>query len=289
MRNTEKIDLFVRWMEAKNMAHSTVKIYRHCLLRFFNSIQKDSGRISQQEIQDYITRIPKHYSDSYRNQVVNSIRLYFIISEHKKLHPVNLPRPKREVFIPDILTVDEMERVIFSTKNLKHRAILFTLYDNGLRRSELLNMRLMDVRTHCSNPHLIIRNAKHHNARTIPLSLRCIELLKQYYRAYRPQTYLFESDSENTPYSATSVRNILENALKREGIKKHIRVHDLRHSFATHCLAGETNIKHLSKVLGHRNVKTTENYYEHLRPEELVIKRPQQQSDNIPVRHLKVV
>jgi integrase/recombinase XerD len=273
MRNTEKLDRFVHWMDAKNMAPSTRKIYRHCLVRFFEFMKKDSERISQHEIQSYILNIPKQYSDSYRNQVINAIRLYFIIAEKKKINPVNIPRPIKDVFIPNVLIEEEAERVIFNTINLKHRSILFTIYDNGLRISELINLRLMDVRTKCDNPHLIIRKAKHHNSRTIPMSERCIDLIKEYYRVYKPQTYLFEGIDKNTPYSVTSIRNILKSALKREGIKKRIRVHDLRNSFSTVCLSHETDIKHLSKILGHRNVSTTEKYYEHLRPEQFKIKR----------------
>jgi integrase/recombinase XerD len=273
MRNTEKLERFVRWMAAKKMATSTIKIYRHYLVKFFEAIPKDSERISQHEIQSYIIGIPAKYSDSYRNQVINAIRLYFIIAEHKKLHPINIPRPIKEKYIPNILTREEVERVIFNTSNTKHQAILFTIYDNGLRISELINLRLMDVRTKCDNPHLVLRKAKHHSSRTVPLSERCVELLKQYYRAYRPQTYLFEGEQKHMPYSVTSIRKILERALRRECIKKHIRVHDLRHSFATHCLANETNLKHLSKALGHKNVKTTESFYEHLQPEQIILRR----------------
>jgi integrase/recombinase XerD len=260
-------------MEAKNMAVPTIRIYRHYLVRFFEAVPKDSERISQHEIQSYIIGIPKTYSGSYRNQVINAIRLYFIITEYKKLHPINIPRPIKEAYIPNILTQEEVQRVIFNTRNLKHRAILFTIYDNGLRISELINLRLMDVRTRCNNPHLIIHKAKHHNSRTVPLSENCFELLKQYYRMYKPQTYLFEGEQKHMSYSATSIRKILERALLREGIKKRIRVHDLRHSFATHCLANETNLKHLSKALGHRNVKTTEDFYEHLLPEQIILHR----------------
>lgn len=273
MRNTLKLEIFVRWMKARNMASSTIKIYKHCLIKFFEQNDLDSCRISQNNIREYIINLPENYSFSYKNQVVNAIRLYFLIAEHKKIHSINLPRPKKENFIPEILTEEEARKVIFNTINLKHKAILFTIYDNGLRRSELINLMLMDLRTKCEYPHLIIRKAKHHNNRTIPLSKKCIEILTLYYRIYKPQNYLFEGENENKPYSFTSIRNILAQALKREGIKKHIRVHDLRHSFATHSLANETDIKHLSKFLGHRSVKTTEKFYEHLRPEQLIIKR----------------
>ena len=89
---------------------------------------------------------------------------------------------------------------------------------------------------------------------------------------YRPKRYLFEG-AAGEKYTETSVRNILNSALMREKLE-HIRVHDLRHAFATHCLANGTDIYHLSKYLGHKSVKTTENVYSHLRPDQIVIKRP---------------
>ncbi len=273
MENSEKLKRLVCWMRSKNMSQSTIKTYHSLLLRFFLWTNIDSCYISDQRIQTFILSIPEHYSNSYRDQVINAIRLYFIIIEKRKLNPIIIPRPIKDVFIPNILSEQQVKDVIFNTINIKHRAILFCIYDNGLRISELINLKLSDVRTKTDLPHIIIRKAKHHNSRTIPISENLLNLLKQYYWQYKPITWLFEGEGGNIPYSSTSIRNILQNALNREKINIHIRVHDLRHSFATHCLTNETNIHHLAKVLGHRNIRTTEKTYAHLQINNLKIHR----------------
>jgi integrase/recombinase XerD len=273
MKNTEKLNRFVSWMKARNMAESTIKTYHHFLVQFFTWADEDSCRISGEKVQRYILSIPNTKSFSYKNQAVNAIRLYFIVAERKKFDKINLPRPKNQQFIPNILSENQVERVIFNTQNLKHRAILFVIYDNGLRRSELINLTIMDVRTKCEVPHLIIRDTKHHSSRLVPLSNRCRELIKEYYIAYKPKQYLFEG-ATGEKYSETSIANILNAALTREDIKLRVRVHDLRHAFATHCLARGTNIHHLAQILGHRSVKTTEKFYSHLTFNLLTINRP---------------
>jgi integrase/recombinase XerD len=275
MRNTEKLNLFVHWMAARNMAKSTIKIYNYYLIKFFNWANEDSCRISDKRIQEYILNIPPEKSFSYKNQAINAIRLYFKIAEKRRISNITIPRPKSEQLIPNILTEDQAERVIFNTKNLKHKAILFAIYDNGLRISELINLTLMDLRTKCENPHIIIRHAKHHASRIIPISTRFRELIKEYYLKYRPKEYLFEGEGGEKQYSETSIRNTFNAALRREKIYLRIRVHDLRHSFATHCLAHETDIYHLAQILGHKSVKTTERTYSHLSFNQIIINRPE--------------
>jgi integrase/recombinase XerD len=288
MRNTEKLNRFVQWMRARNMALSTIDNYKHHLEIFFNWSNEDSCRISEQTIQNYILQIPAKFSFSYKNQAINAIKLYFKIAERKVFSEVILPRPKGEQFIPNILTESEAERVIFNTRNLKHRAILFIIYDNGLRISEVLNLTLMDFRTKAEPPHVIIRNTKHHNSRTIELSKRCVDLVREYFLEYKPKNYLFEGDKEGSQYTETSIHNIMHDALKREKIKLRIRVHDLRHSFATHCLARGMNIYHLSQILGHKSVKTTEKYYAHLNFSQIQICRPETSNPKIEENKMRI-
>jgi len=283
MRNTEKLNRFVRWMRAKNNAPNTIELYKHHLEVFFKIVDEDSSRISEKRIQDYILNIPQRFSFSYKNQVINAIKLYFEVIENRKLDEVILPRPISQQFIPNILSVEQTKWVIFNTQNLKHRTLLFVIYDNGLRISELLNLTLMDFRTKSDTPHLIVRDAKHHSSRIIPLSSECVELVREYFIKYKPKKYLFEGEKQGEIYSETSIRNIFKNALEREKIKIRIRVHDLRHSFATHCLANGMDIYQLSKILGHRSVSTTEKYYAHLNFAQMSVKRPVLTMNNIAV------
>lgn len=259
-------------MRAKNMSENTIGNYCPMLEKFFAWAQEDSLRISYKRIQDYILSIPEHYSNSFRNQTINAIKLYFLVIENKEIKDIYVPRPKHDEFIPNVLNEQQIKKVIFGTVNLKHRAILFTIYDGALRISEAIDLELSDVRSKDKNPHIIIRHAKHHSSRILYVSERCINLLREYYKQYKPEKYLFEG-TKGVQYSRTSIRKILDGALAREGININIRTHDLRHSFATNSLAKGTNLYHLSQYLGHKSTKTTERTYSHLQPNQIKINR----------------
>ena len=286
MKNTEKLNRLVLFMKARNYKTGTIKIYCMELRNFFTKVNEDSARISKQQIQDYMFSSFDKFSYQKRDQAVNAIKLYFKVIEDKELSETIIPRPKKQTYVPNVLTIEQVNAVIGNTQNLKHKAILYLIYDNGLRISEALNLNLMDVRTKCSEPHLIIRQAKHHSSRIVYMSNGCVELIREYYINERPQPtrYLFEGPTPGTQYSKTSVRNIFNAALKREGIRLRVRVHDLRHSFATHCLESGTDIYHLSGVLGHKSVKTTESTYAHMQPNKRRIIRPNDLRKNEPIK-----
>jgi integrase/recombinase XerD len=270
-RNPEKLKRTSSWMRARNMSENTISSYIPFLVKLFEFAKCDSSKISQSTIQDFILSISADYSDSYQNQAINAIKLYFRVIENRKIKDIMLPRPIRDQYVPKILNKEQYLKVALNTANLKHRAILFTIVDNGLRISELLNLELSDFVTKCVPPYITLRETKHHGNRSFKLSQECIDLVKEYYIQYRPLKYLFEGEP-GKKYSATSIRNILNAALKREGLQ-HIRVHDLRHSFSTNCLANNMNIHHLSKVLGHKSFLTTEKYYSHLTYKQINIPR----------------
>lgn len=284
MRNTDKLHRYVQWMHNRRFKPNTIRQYTCALQKFFTWADADSSRISRECIQDYIFDVLKGCSTSAQNLSVSSIKSYFRVIEDREFSYFDIPRPKQEKFIPNILTTKQVRAVIDNTKNLKHRCLLNTIYDNGLRISEVLNLRIIDVRSKADNPHLVIREAKHNSARIIPISEQCVLLIREYYLSTKPKVYLFEGDKPGTRYSKTSVHKLLDKALKRESIKLRIRVHDLRHAFATHCLEAGMDIYHLSKVLGHKSVKTTEEYYAHLRTDKIKVVRPALTSDLVKLR-----
>jgi len=131
------------------------------------------------------------------------------------------------------------------------------LYSAGLRRSELLDLQIEDIN---SERMLInIRNAKGKKDRITLLSHNVLELLREYYRQYKPVNYLFESPSGGY-YSASSVANIIHRAASKAKIRKHVTPHMLRHSFATHLLEQGTALRYIQELLGHKSSKTTEIY-----------------------------
>ena len=147
--------------------------------------------------------------------------------------------------------------MIKATKNLKHNCILTLLYSSGLRRSELLNLKIVDIDS--KRMIIWIRNAKGAKDRYTLLSPTVLESLRTYYKAWKPKKYLFEGN-ESCKYSASSLRQIVLTAGKKAKINKTVTPHMLRHSFAKHLLENGTNLRYIQSLLGHKSSQTTEIY-----------------------------
>lgn len=131
------------------------------------------------------------------------------------------------------------------------------IYSSGLRRSEIINLRIEDVDS--KRMMLKIKNAKGKKDRYSILSKNVLQLLRSYYKIYRPENWLFESPKKDR-YSASSIQKILKKAAKNAGIRRNVHIHMLRHSFATHLLEQGTNLRIIQELLGHESIKTTEIY-----------------------------
>lgn len=258
------------------MAANTQKVYLSEFKKFVEYFTGEDYRyISRDKIVEYLSRLYDNGSSPSKiNQAINAIKFYKekILEQPRQTYFLKRPRTKK--FLPVILPQQQMFDVVNSPRNLKHSTLLFTIYDNGLRKSEIINLKLTDVITKTEYPHIIIRDSKYNNTRTLYLSPDCVEKLRAYYRQYKPEVYLFEGANPAEPISDTTIANILKKALKKNGVVKRFRVHDLRHNFATNCLLNGTDIYQLSLFLGHKNVATTQKYYAHLLPNQVTIHRP---------------
>lgn len=134
---------------------------------------------------------------------------------------------------------------------------MYTIYAAGLRRSEVLNLKLSDIDSERNC--IVIRDAKGNKDRNTLLSKKLLLLLREYYKEYKPKEYLFEGVAGGK-YSITSVRKIFGRALQSSGIRKNAHLHTLRHSFATHLLERGTDLRYIQALLGHSSSKTTEIY-----------------------------
>ena len=156
-----------------------------------------------------------------------------------------------------MLSKEEIRKLLVCTTNLKHKAVLGTIYSAGLRISEALNLRIGDVDILRMQIH--VRNAKGRKDRYIKLSEANLLILKQYLPKYAPHGYLFEGP-KNRKYSSSSVRQILGRSCKRAGIKKRVTPHTLRHSYATHLLELGIDLRYVQEFLGHKKPETTMIY-----------------------------
>ena len=195
-------------------------------------------------------------SASTQNQVVNAIKFYYekILGTDKI--SIAFERPRRERSLPDILSKEEVLNIITAPENLKHKAMLTLVYSAGLRCGELLNLKPEDIYSDRMLIH--IRKGKGKKDRMTVLSDKALHLLKRYYRQYRPREWLFEGI--RGPYTASSLRAVFKNAVVKAKINRKVRLHDLRHSFATHLLESGTDLRYIQTLLGHNSSLTTEIY-----------------------------
>jgi site-specific recombinase XerD len=250
---------YLALLETKRYSFSTARTYTALFTEFMQYFKgKPLHEINELDIKKYMHAIVKQgKSLSHQNQVINAIKFYYeqVLDMPQRFYEIN--RPRREQKLPSVLSEEEILKVISVTTNLKHKAILVTIYSCGLRLSELLNLKITDIQ---SDRHIVlIRGAKGNKDRNTVLSDTTIALLRKYYIAYKPKEYLFEG-SNGGPYSCKSVQNIVKQALRLANIKKPASTHTLRHSFATHLLENGTDLRYIQTLLGHSSPKTTEIY-----------------------------
>ncbi len=258
---TSKLNNFSTWMKHKRYSESTITTYteavKHFLLYFK---QRKIGTLSNDDVVEYVHEhiIKKKLSFAYQNQLVNGLKLFFREVEKSKIEIDKLQRPRREHKLPNVLSKEEIKAILDAPTNIKHRTMLSLIYACGLRRSELLNLKPQNID---SKRHLlIIRNAKGRKDRVVPISDKLIEMLREYYKEYKPKVWLFEGQKAGEPYSETSLQKVLKIALAEAGNKKPVTLHWLRHSYATHLLESGTDLRFIQELLGHKSSKTTEIY-----------------------------
>ena len=256
-----EISDFKKHLKSKRYSESTIKTYSEALitfLRFFHS--KPIVDIDNEDLirfnNEYI--LEQKLSSSFQNQIVNAIKLYFSIRKGMKLNPELVHRPRREKTLPNVLSKEEVKAILEAPTNLKHRAMLSLIYACGLRRSELLNLTFKDI--HSERNLLLIKQSKGKKDRIVPISNKIIDLLRDYYKAYKPKTWLFEGQQVNQQYSERSIQLVLIQAVTKAKIEKPVTLHWLRHSYATHLLESGTDLRYIQELLGHSSSKTTEIY-----------------------------
>ena len=246
-------------LELKRYAANTVKNYVSSFESFINHYNdKDLITINELEIRAYLQKlIHQGKSNSYINLTINSVKFYYetVLGMPNRFYEIERPRKKKQ--LPKLLSKEEIIKMLQHTTNIKHRCIISLLYSSGLRRGELLNLKINDI----DSKRMVIKVncAKGNKDRVTVLSSSILSDLRNYYKDYKPKEFLFEGQNRQK-YSGTSILKIVSKSAKKAGINKKVTPHMLRHSFATHLLENGTDIRHIQLLLGHSSTKTTEIY-----------------------------
>jgi len=252
-------DSYLDKLALKRYAGNTVKTYVAMFEKFINYYSHiNIDELTENDVRAYIKiLVSTQKSNSYLNQMINSIKFYYEVVLGLPNLFYRIERPRKVHTLPKVISKEEVMMMIKRTDNLKHKCIISLLYSAGLRRSELLNLKLEDIDS--KRMVINIKGAKGNKERVTILSPSVLSVLRKYYKKWKPKQLLFEGPYCKK-YSGSSVVKIVNNAAIRAGIKKRVTPHMLRHSFATHLLEGGTDLRYIQVLLGHNSTRTTEIY-----------------------------
>ena len=252
---------FVYQMQLKNFTSQTQKNYLWHLERFMAFVSQPPARYSSQLVNSYLITI-KDKGDSFRNQSINAIRFFFTYVLNREIKDWLVIRPKKSFTQPILLSEDEIKSMLSVCDNLKHKAIIYLILSAGLRVSEIVNLKIKDVDSKLMV--LRIKKAKGRKDRTCRLDIKCLDVLRQYFKKYRPEDYLFNGQ-KSLQYTSRSIEEFVKQYALKAGIKKRVYPHLLRHQQITSLLESGNDILATQLHSGHQKIATTANYI-HLSP-----------------------
>lgn len=253
-------------LQRRNLSPITTRIYLRSVEEFALYFQQPPDQLGPEHVRQYQAHLftDRKLGSIAVAQQLSGLRFFFLHTLRRPWMWEGMPRPKHPIRLPEVLSRDEVEHLIGSAGNRLHRLWLLILYGTGIRREELVQLKIGDIDSGRMLIH--IRQGKGRKDRDVILSPRLLEELRDYWRSapLKPMTYLFPSKApgrkSDRPMQAKSVFDAVRQAARRAGIKKQVHPHTLRHSFATHLLEAGADLYTIQLLLGHADLKTTSRY-----------------------------
>lgn len=246
----------------ENYSYATMKIYCSAFRSFLYYLKdlNEIQNLTRQDLENYLNHVSeKEVSYGAINRHISAIKFYYEkLGGWSKMRLSQVNRPRQPKNLPFILSIGEVKRVFDVVQNSKHRSMLFLAYGCGLRAGEIVNLQLRDIMM--DRGQIFIRGGKGKKDRVVMLPKMLVPILGQYIQEQRPDRWLFPGQNRACPYSHSSLRNVFKRALRASGVDDRHKLHNLRHSFATHLMERGTQQRLIQKLLGHSSSKTTEIY-----------------------------
>lgn len=256
------IDQLRKDMEFKRFRQKTIKSYVNSVsafLKHFDGEYTEPKKINAEAVKSYLMTFNEHNT---QRSVHSAIKCFFKYTLKQKDKFKYIEYCKRNRKLPIVLSIEEMQRIIFSAQNMKHKTILCLLYSSGMRVGEIINLKVQDL--DASRMVINIINAKGGKDRQVTLDPTILRLIEVYCEEYKPWEYLFYGQNKNgnpaPQYTARSIAEFLQKYADVAKIQKRVHPHLLRHCYATHLLEAGTDMSLLQKLLGHSSIKTTQIY-----------------------------
>jgi integrase/recombinase XerD len=259
---TEKtlLNNFYLFLKGKRYSKSTIQTYTFFIADFINfHTNKPLTELTNRDIELFIETvfIERKYSISSQRQFISALKIFTVFYPQTKINDLSLERPKKSRILPNVLSQEEILKIIQLTRNLKHRAIIVLLYSSGLRIGEVTSLMLKNI--DILRRQIKVEGGKGRKDRFVVLATSYLPLLQNYLTTFKPAFYFIEG-LEGKKYSESSIRKFLFNSVQKAGILKKVTPHTLRHSYATHLLENGVGLRHIQELLGHAKPETTMIY-----------------------------
>ncbi len=256
---TELRRRFLDDMTLHGLAPTTHKVYLNAVEQLARHYHRSPDQLSEQDLRDYFTYLVKkrRVAESTLHTYIFAIKFFYTTTLQKPWPTLQLLRGRKREKLPVVLEPDEAKRLLAVERSPVARMCATVMYCCGLRISEALNLKVSDIDS--ERMVLIVRAGKGNKDRHVPLPRHTLDLLRDYWREYRPQTWLFTT-LDGRRMADHSVRYFLKKARQDAGIRKRISCHTLRHSYATNLMARGVDVRVIQALLGHRSLKTTTIY-----------------------------
>jgi integrase/recombinase XerD len=246
-------------MTVRNLAPTTQRSYLYAVAKFGRHFSRSPDRLGVEEVRAFqMHLVSTGISWPALNQTVCALRFFYGVTLGQAAIPQRIPYAREPRKLPVVLNGDEVVRFLEAIASLKMRTALTTAYAAGLRASEAVGLKVRDI----DSGRMVIRveHGKGGKDRYVMLSAQLLGILRTYWRLARPRHWLFPGRDDSKPIDVQMLHASCRAARAAAGLAKHVTVHTLRHSFATHLLEDGTDIRIIQVLLGHSNLATTARY-----------------------------
>jgi site-specific recombinase XerD len=250
-------------MKMRGMSEHTQRSYTQHVEKFLRSREKPADEINEREAREFILQMLK--DDKVCPATLNgynaAIRLFFAVTLNRTMNYLQLPRFRVKKKLPEILTREEVGRLINECANVKHKSFLMLAYGSGLRVSEISKLRVNDIDS--KSMRVFVKEGKGGKDRYTILSNECLCTLREYWSVYKPKHpdgWLFPGVLKKTHITVSGIAAAFNEQIERGGIAKNVSIHTLRHCFATHLLEDGVDLFRIKELLGHASLSSTTVY-----------------------------
>jgi integrase/recombinase XerD len=259
--NLQALELFMRELQLKAYSPATIRTYRNEFIQLLKLLKdKHVDDLGPEDMKRYMVYIleKEGLKENTAHSRLNALKFYFEQVLGREKFFFEIPRAKKALLLPKVISEEKIIEGLLAIDNLKHRTLLLLAYSAGLRVSEVISLKLTDIDS--DRMQIAVNHAKGKKDRVVTLSRSILKLLREYFLEYDPKYWLFEGQDSGQHYSSRAAQQIFKDAYKKLGLPPQCSFHSLRHSYATHLLESGTDISYIQKLLGHNDIKTTLRY-----------------------------